>query len=212
MNVVDQLRSDLDQFLAGSTYRLELARCWGRDMHRRQIDAARHLAQRARVALVGLDPTRTDPERLHQRCGYHPHFVAASLRRIGDPERLGGRLQDDPTRWPALHQGLERPRRMPFLLEDLPIRIPDADLRFPSSEIPGTMSRGRVRGEDGHSGPTGRGSRRLPHRLSSRSETGVRAAEHRGTRAKRRGTRVALTPRPSGGYLAPPFTAGSEES
>src|ERR1044071_3037995 len=82
MNVVDQLRSDLDQFLAGSTYRLELARCWGRDMHRRQIDAARHLAQRARVALVGLDPTRTDPERLHQRCGYHPHFVAASLRRI----------------------------------------------------------------------------------------------------------------------------------
>jgi hypothetical protein len=50
----------------------------------------------------------------------------------------------------------------------------------------------------------------LPLWLSSRSETGVKAAKRRG--AKRRGTRVALTLRPSGDYLAQTSVFGMQSS
>lgn len=55
------------------------------------------------------------------------------------------------------------------------------------------MYRDLVREEDSRSCSSSERSQRLPHQLSSRSEAGVKAAQ-------RRGTRAALTPRPSGDY------------
>ena len=97
-------------------------------MYRRQVDPARHLAQLARVALVGLHSALAHAESLDQRRRHYARFVTEARRVVDHEERLGARLDDHAALRPGGQVRAQLAGPAALLLHDRAVRCAYADL------------------------------------------------------------------------------------
>src|SRR5262245_41761324 len=111
-------------------------------MNAGQVDAARNLAQDARIALVGFDSARSDAQRPNQRARHDPDFVRELLRLASHVERFCASLHNHPALGPRGKILAQPSRTASTLLGDPPVLGADTNLRFPSTQIDRNMLHG----------------------------------------------------------------------